>query len=296
MAGRRNVKLAARIRWARLEHAVARWESAVMIGMVIVSIPVASILSGVGLLPDKSWIAALVFGLAAEAAIIISSVTDPAAGADQVNAALESRYGVVAIRDGDIRGQVVRAIEYRVRIQDVIGGKSKTLREATAETVVAVDSWISGIGRLANRIDRIGDEAAFQSADKYKLRDRIDDLEARAVEASDTKVQRQVRETIASRRLQMRKIEELENLIERGRLRLEHAVGALGTIYSQITIFSAQGMDDGDVARLAREISDEIEQVDALLEAIDRISKPERFVIETENLARSQDTRFCMTR
>ena len=69
-------------------------------------------------------------------------------------------------------------------------------------------------------------------------------------------------------------IEELENLMERGDLRLEHAVGALGTIYTQVTIFAARGMDEVDAARLAREISDEIDQVDAVLAAMDRIYEP----------------------
>ena len=62
--------------------------------------------------------------------------------------------------------------------------------------------------------------------------------------------------------------------MERGELRLEHAVGALGTIYTQVTIFAARGVDEGDAARLARDISDEITQVEAVLAAMDRILEP----------------------
>ena len=280
MARRSIIDLAVTIRWARLEYAVTRWESAVTIGFMIVAVSVAYLLSGTDYLPGGSWIAVLAFCLVAEAALITSSAADPTAGADLVIMALETRLGVVGVRDTDVRDQVGRAVEYRVRIQDVLGRKSKALREATTETVAAVDSWLHGVGRLAKRLDRIREDASFQAADKFRLRERIDDLEARAQATSDGKVRLQFRETIAGRRLQLRKIEELEGLIERGELRLEHAVGALGTIYSQITIFAAQGIDQGDAARLAREISDEIEQVDALLVAIDRIGEPEALAIE----------------
>ena len=271
MAGRRTLTLRNRIQIARLEYATTRFESAAMIALTIIFTPAAYLLAGILLLPDEAWIAILLFGLAAEGALILSSLSDPESGASNVGAMLEAHFGAFGIGDDAIREQVTQAIEYRARMEDVLGGKGRALRGTMSETVAGVDSWLTGIGRLAKRLDRFRDDASFQSADKFQLRERIDDLERRAREASDKKVQRQLRETIAGRKHQLRMIEELENLMERGDLRLEHAVGALGTIYTQVTIFAARGMDEVDAARLAREISDEIDQVDAVLAAMDRI-------------------------
>jgi len=274
MRDRQNISLRNRIRLARLEFATMRFESAAMIALTIVATPAVYLLAGIRLLPGEAWIAILLFGLAAEGALILSSMSDPESGTSHVGAMLEAHFGVLGIRDKAIREQVGRAFEYRVRMEDVLGGKGRVLRGTMSETVAGVDSWLTGIGRLAKRLDRFRDEALFQSADKFQLRERISDLEGRAREVSDKKVQRQLRETMAGRRHQLRMIEKLENLMERGELRLEHAVGALGTIYTQVTIFAARGMDEGDAARLAHEISDEIEQVDAVLAAMDRVYEP----------------------
>ncbi len=289
MAGRRTLTLRNRIQMARLEYAATRFESAAMIALTIISTPAAYLLAGIQLLPDEAWIAILLFGLAAEATLILSSMSDSESGAGHVGAMLEAHFGAIGIGDDSIREQVVQAIEYRARMEDVLGGKGRALRGAMSETVAGVDSWLTGIGRLAKRLDRFREDASFQSADKFQLRERIDDLERRAQEVSDKKVERQLRETSAGRKHQLRMIEELENLMERGDLRLEHAVGALGTIYTQVTIFAARGMDEGDAARLAREISDEIDQVDAVLAAMDRIYEPGTGVTSDEKEEKHED-------
>lgn len=274
MTNRSNIPLRRLIRRARLEYAAMRFESAVTIALTIILSPAAYLLAGVLLLPAESWLAILLFGLVAEIALVTASVTDPKSGESHVGGLLEKHFGVIGINDSAIRRQVDRAFEYRIRIEDVLGGKRPALRDALSETVAAVDSWLSGIGSLAKRLDRLREDASFQAADKFELRERIEDLERRSLEASDKKVQGQLRETAAGRKHQLRMIDELENLMERGELRLEHAVGALGTIYTQVTIFAARGMDEGDGARLNDEISGEIEQVDAVLAAMDRIYEP----------------------
>jgi hypothetical protein len=152
-------------------------------------------------------------------------------------------------------------------------------------TVAQVDRWLDGICRLARRLDGFREEVSFQAADKSHLAIRIADLEGRAADAADGKVKRQLQQTAAGLRRQLRTIEELEGLIERGGLRLEHAVGALGTIYTQITILAARGMEADDAARLAGEISEEVGQVDAVLAAMDRVYDGHAADMEDEHTA-----------
>ena len=271
----RNLSLGTRIRLARLEHAVTRLESAAVIAMTIIAAPSAYLLGGTAMISHDVWIGILLFGLAAEGVLIWASLSEPASNAIGVGEMLGADLGVRSLQDDAIRGQLTRAIEYRAGIEVGLSGKGRALRAAMAETVAGVDSWLSGIVRLAKRLDRFRDAATLQSADKFELRERIHDLEKRAGEAADKRVQGQLRETMAGRRHQLRLIEELESQMERGELQLEHAVGALGTIYAQITIFAARGMDHGDAAGLAHEISDEIGEVDAMLVAMDRVYEPD---------------------
>ena len=276
MSDTRKITLRTRVRLAQLEFAAMRWESATMIALTIIATPATYLFAGILLLPDEIWIAVLLFGLVAEGTLILSSMSDPEAGTNFVSAMLERQFNVTGIGDETIRGHVARAFEYRARMEGILGGKGRALRSTMSETVAGVDNWLTGIGRLAKRLDRFGEEANFQSADKFQLRERTDDLTKRMREAADKQVRRQLRETIAGRKHQLRMIEELENLMERGELRLEHAVGALGTIYTQVTIFAARGMDEGDAARLTSEISNEIDQVDAVLAAMDRVYEPDK--------------------
>ena len=227
MLGRRKMTLRTRIRLARLEYAVMRFESAAMIALTILATAAAYLLAGWHVLPDSVWIAVSSFGLVAEGVLIWSSMSDPKAGTGHVGGMLEEYFGVLGIDNDSIRKQVDRAIEYRARMEEVLGGKKRALDGAVSETVAGVDNWLRGIGRLAKRLDQIRNEASFLSAEKFRLRKRIDDLDCQVREGSDKKTQRQLRETVAGRKHQLRKIEELENLLERGELRLEHAVGAL---------------------------------------------------------------------
>ena len=285
MDAKRGMTLSTRIRLARLEFAATRWESAAMIALTVTSTPAVQLLAAIQLLPDAAWVAVLLFGVVAEGVLLLTSMTDPESGTGFVGAMLRKHFGVIKLRDQTVQGHVGRALEYRTRMEAVLGGRGRASRGAISGTVAQVDRWLSGICRLARRLDRFRDEISFQAADKFHLQDRITDLDGRAADATDRKVLKQLRQTITGLRRQLRMIEELENLIERGGLRLEHAVGALGTIYTQVTILAARGMEADDAARLAGEISEEIGQVDAVLAAMDRVYEQGLGEVENAGLA-----------
>ena len=96
-------------------------------------------------------------------------------------------------------------------------------------------------------------------------------LQRKALNGASFKTKDQLRETMAGRRHQLRTIEELEILTERGLLRLEHAAAALGTIHAQLAMFTARGEEQGDAVTLAQDINAEIREIDAVLAALDRV-------------------------
>jgi hypothetical protein len=112
-------------------------------------------------------------------------------------------------------------------------------------------------------------QAGRQLQAKWQLIARIDELEQRAREASESRLKEQLRETIAGCRHKQCMMEEQESLLEQGLLRLEHAVAVLGSLTTQLSMLALRG--ECDVARLANSIDVEVQYVDAILLALDRV-------------------------
>jgi len=267
----REVSLQSRFRSARFGHAVLRWESAVLVGITTLAVPAALIAGDLGVLPGWAWVPCLLFGLSAEGALVYASATDPESNRRVVAELLHNHYGSQRLRDDAVRQHVVRAFDYRARIEAVLLGRSGSpARSALDQTVLQIDGWLSNICRLAERLDLFLGEAVFQRADKLQVQERVEELREKAETNTDEKVQRKIRETLASRKHQLRTIEELEHTIERGQLQLEHAVAALGAICTQTVLLCAQGVEVGAAHLLSQEISEEAQQVDAILSAMER--------------------------
>jgi hypothetical protein len=153
--------------------------------------------------------------------------------------------------------------------------------------LAAVDDWLTGMGSLAQLLVPFQSEVQRQSEAKLHLLARITQLEHRVGETTDPRIKVQLRETIAGRRHQQRAIEELESLVERGLLRLEHAVAALGTMNAQLSMLAVRGEQEGEAAKLTHDISVEIQEIDAILVALDRVYSMDLTIVnlaDRENL------------
>ena len=108
------------------------------------------------------------------------------------------------------------------------------------------------------------------------LLQRLNALAERIDTVSDKRTTYQLRETMAGRRQQLRAIEELESLFERGLLRLEHAVAALGTVHARLATLVMRGEEQGDTAALTHDINGEIQEIELFLTALDRVQDASR--------------------
>jgi hypothetical protein len=64
---------------------------------------------------------------------------------------------------------------------------------------------------------------------------------------------------------------QLENTMERAQLQLETTLSSLGTIYSQTMLVGAKDIDSGRAKRLRQEISEEVQELDNILVAMDEV-------------------------
>jgi hypothetical protein len=59
--------------------------------------------------------------------------------------------------------------------------------------------------------------------------------------------------------------------MERAELQLETTLSSLGTIYSQTMLVGAKDIDSGRAKRLRQEISEEVQELDNILVAMDEV-------------------------
>lgn len=269
-APRNGSTLHAALRRARLDHAFFQTETLIMLVLTMTATAYVWLNAGLSL-PSWSWAAVLCAGLGATAVVGAAALTDPESIKAAIAAALADRLDIDGIADEGVHGQIAQAVAHRAAMEEVgFGGGSRT-RGLVSETLVAVDEWLSGMGRLALRLELLQSELRLQSETISDLHDRIGDLEQRIGESTDARITDQLRETLAGRRRQLCALDELENLIERGRLRLEHAVAALSTIHTQLAVLAAREDESGDGAALAYDINAETREIDAMLVALDRV-------------------------
>jgi hypothetical protein len=184
---------------------------------------------------------------------------------------LEDDLHVGELRDEDLAQQIRLAVGYRTALEATLRTGGRDYPPYIADTLVRLDDWLSGLGRLARRVDHFRTETAFQAGQIFDLRQRIADLDTRVAEAIDMKLIGQLRETIAGRRHQLRLAEELDGLTERGLLSIEHAVASVGTVCAQLALVSTSEHGYSDGANLSKDIGAEIEQVDSILAAFERV-------------------------
>lgn len=260
-----------RLSHARLRHAVGATEPLITFMVTVLATLFVGLNASANFIPQWAWVVVLLAGLGATTMLIATGLTDPDSITDSITLTLEDYFHVECIADVNIRAQIIQAVAHRAGLQKVLHRSKHGMRNQVLEALAAVDEWLTGMGNLAQLLVPYQSEAQHQSETKLHLMARITQLEQRVGEATDSRIKAQLRETIAGRRHQQRAIEELESLVERGLLRLERAVAALGTINAQLSMLVVRGEQEADAAKLAQEINVEIQEIDAILAALDRV-------------------------
>jgi len=174
------------------------------------------------------------------------------------------------LHDQEVRRLVTQLVKHRAHIERLCCD-SRAEIETSDVTLKSVDHWLVEIARLVQVVDPFSREQPRQSTQKQHLLERIHELDSRIATASNKSTAGQLRQTMASRRMQLRAIEALENLVEQGLLRLEHAVSTLGTMDAKFAMLVASGSVQIDVLHPVDDVAAEISQIDAVIVALQRV-------------------------
>jgi len=261
--------LRARAQKAIFQEAIFRPESALVISITLLLAIFAPRAGFLGVIPSWAW---LMGGLAAEAALVYSSVTDPEFGRKVVAKLLRTEFEPEQLKDPRLQERMREALDYRLRIENAIRQQNDSLvKDELTATAVQIDEWLQHIYDLARRIDRYQQERQVLERDYKRTAKRITELEGQAAREDNPEVRVQIEATLASKRQQLATLEKLNDTIRRAELQLEASHTHLGTIYSQTMLVDAKDIDSGAAQRLRHDINEEVSELQDILLAMDEV-------------------------
>lgn len=267
------------LRWARFSHALCLPET--LATLMLTSLAAAFLYVDGPQLAMPWWasFATATIGIAMAIVLIATTLTDPESVRSACVAALEDHFSVRDITDDALRDQMTQAVAHRARLAVFHVQFGTGMSESEPVALSAIDEWLTGMGRLALRLENLQAEFRLQSEARPMLLQRLHSLAERMDTVSDKRTTDQLRETMAGRRQQLRAIEELESFFERGLLRLEHAVAALGTVHAQLSTLVMRGEERADTTAVMHDIESEISEIEVFLIALDRVQSTNRHAI-----------------
>ena len=224
---------------------------------------------GLGL---PGWTAAVtaIAGSLTVSVLAFSALHDPDHTARIARRSLEDDMRVAAIAAPEIRMLVQQLIGHRVAMES-----QRHVAKSRADTVEGVigaaDRWLKGLARLAAVLSPLQDGWRDAAARRQALVSRIADLRSRVDGAVNPDTRARLRETLASRLLELRTLDEIDALFETAQLRLEHACATLKALSSRILMLDAQeGVQLGSDA-LSAEVESEIREIESVIKAMQRV-------------------------
>lgn len=269
MASKEDEQLRDRVQKALFREAIFRPESALVISISLLLAVFAPQVGFLEFIPYWVW---LLGGLAAEGALVYSSLTDPEFGRKVAAGVLNKEFEPQKLQDPYLQERMGEALDYRVRIEKAIRQQDDSLiKDELSQTAAQMDEWLEHIYNLALRIDRYQQEREVLERDYKRTRQRIAELEKQLAAEQNPKIQAQITATLESKRRQLATLEKLSDTIRRAELQLETSHTQLGTIYSQTMLVDAKDIDSGQARRLRLEISGEVDEIQDILLAMDEV-------------------------
>jgi hypothetical protein len=251
---------------AILTRSIYRWESAAIIALT-------AILFFLVPRPLPFWQAWfwLVLGAVGEVGLVWSSLKDPAFRAKAVAEMFREKFNPRQIKDKALRQQVDRALEYRDRIEDVIGkSRQGVLRDYLKDVSQGATDWVENVFRLANRLDSYEADDMLRQ-DMQTVEPAIEVLKKRLSLEDDDTVKRQISQAIAQRQIQRDNLHKLQNVMEQAQFQLESTLTAMGTVYSQIMILGSRDVASGRAQRLQQDITDQVQALQDVVHTMDEV-------------------------
>lgn len=212
----------------------------------------------------------LVGGLAAEAALVISAITDPEAARNAVAREFEQKLDLRRIKSPVARKRLEDALEYRRNMLTLVGRHKGAMRTSLATTVQDINEWISHMYDLALHIDDF-EENDLVRRDRTQVPQQIAAVRRRLETEGDQAVRADLQTQLERLTQQLDNLRATESSAKRAEIQLESTLTSLGTIYAQMSLLGTKEVDSGRAQRLREDIKDEVSSLQDTIEALDEV-------------------------
>jgi len=215
-----NNDVRSRATGAVITNALFRWES-------LVTIAITAILFLFVPAPFPWWQAWfwIVAGLIAEAALVVSAISDPNASAEAVAREFEGKYDLHQIKNPVSRKRLEDALEYRRNMVQLANQRSGAMRTQLQQTIADVNDWIGQMYDVALHIDSFeGNELVER--DRRMVPQQLEKVQIRLKQETDPDVQRDLKEQADRLQLQIDNLNSTANSVKRADIQLQHALVA----------------------------------------------------------------------
>ncbi|MGC8879509.1 MAG: hypothetical protein ACP5R2_09815 [Anaerolineae bacterium] len=256
---------------AILLNAVMRWESAVIVALVLMTTAGLTLAAWSEIL-SWFWVwVGLGFWVAAWAALFVSSLTDAEDNARAVAAVLRESCNPGRLRSPALRAQMDKALGYRdLLMQAVFNARAGILRERLARAIEPVDEWIEAVYRLAAKLDAYEQDRVIQQ-DMESVPEALNELKGRLAREDNPAMRATMEKTFADKERQWAQLVQLRETMEKAKLQMEGTLAMLGTIYAQLQAIDLQATERGRDEELRAEISEQVHQLQELSTAMDEV-------------------------
>ena len=204
-----------RARRAIFWNSLLRWESAVVIALVLVIVAFSALLALTGNGPLWLWplgpLVVLGVGVLVEVVLFVSSITDEKEHARVVAAMLQDQYKPRNLRTPKLKVQLNKALEYEALIASTVQRTQEgVLHDRLIRATKPVDDWIEAIYRLATRLDAYERNRVLKQ-DLHSVPLAIENFKQRLAQENDPAVLQTLRNTITDKERQWEYLSKLQN-------------------------------------------------------------------------------------
>jgi hypothetical protein len=221
-------------------------------------------------LPAWSPALAALLGCIASGVLISAALNDPDHVERVIRNFLEESMKVDQLSAPEVKDMVLQLVHHRARMERHRVGRAEK-RAAVDRLLRSSDRWIESLRTLIGLVEPLQREWSRSTERRNRLETRIMELETRILQVTGIETDRQLRETMASRRLELSALEGLEALVDRALLHLEHAASTFGALDAKIAMLDLQGEGQRDSGFLTQQIESEIADVDDVIRAMQRL-------------------------
>jgi hypothetical protein len=260
-----NNDVRSRATGAVITNALFRWES-------LVTIAITAILFLFVPAPFPWWQAWfwIVAGLIAEAALVVSAITDPNASAEAVAREFEGKYDLHQIRNLESRKRLEDALEYRRNMVKLADQRAGGMRTQLQQTIADVNDWIGQMYDVALHIDSFESNDLVER-DRQNVPRQLDKVQSRLKQETDPGIQKDLKEQADRLQLQLDNLNQTANSVKRANIQLDSTLSSLGTIYAQMSLLGTKDVDSSRAQRLRQDIKDEVSGLQDTIDAMDEV-------------------------